>query len=137
MDAHPWETYTRSPLRAGFAYPVGQTAVEAELRAAGLHVEWLHLSGAEPKHWAEWGPLVHAYWYANSRPKCGGRAGLSLSSVPSGQRTLVRELLLEGLLQQACQWLTLSARHPGSGWATTSRNWRAGLRDGEVTITQW
>ncbi|MFD9357046.1 hypothetical protein [Streptomyces sp. NPDC060031] len=110
MDARPWEMYTRSPLRAGFAHPVGQTVVEAELRAAGLHVEWLHLSG---------------------------RAGLSLSAVPSGQRALVRKLLLEGLLQQACQWLTLSAHDPDSGWATTSRDWRAALRDGEVTITQW
>ncbi|MFJ3171654.1 hypothetical protein ACIPJK_12865 [Streptomyces roseus] len=134
MTDQPWNSYTRDRLYAGFSYPVGRSFIEGPLRATGLHLDSLHLSCPQPREWEEQGGLLFARWFAMDRRP--GLALLSVEAVPSHQRALVAGLLRDDLLERACRWLHRLAADPVSGYAMTSRDWRARLHEGEAIVQE-
>ncbi|MFE2880708.1 hypothetical protein ACFXG6_17120 [Streptomyces roseus] len=134
MTDHPWDSYTRDRLHAGFSYPVGRSLIEGPLRTTGLHLHSLHLSCPLPREWEQQGGLLFARWFA-----AGGTPGLAslyVGAVPSHQRALVGGLLRDDLLERACGWLHRLAADPVSGYAMSSRDWRARLHEGEVIVQE-
>ncbi|MGW6706525.1 hypothetical protein ACWGDE_16750 [Streptomyces sp. NPDC054956] len=137
MSELPWESYSRTRLRRGWAYPVGRSVIEAGLRAAGVRVDGLWLSGTDPDNWTEWTILANCGWTPRAGPRRGaGRASLSVSAVPSSERLAISGLLVEEVLPRAYDWLARAAADPDSAWGGSSHWWRARIRNGALTTEE-
>lgn len=144
MGDQVWE-YSRDRLRPGLSYPVGQTQVRQILHEANIDTNVsLRCPGRDAWHSSHSGPLIVADWHASLSSSVflkrgtapGARTWLNVYAVPSEIRASTAELVMNGLLLDACVWIKSATARPDSAWAGSRHRWSAHLRHGTLSIDE-
>lgn len=144
MD-EPWDYWTKDQLPRGFAYPVREQDVRAELHAANLKIGTVRLILGLKASWAS--AAEAPYLVAVDRPgdvadRIGARlfagppAGMvSIWACPSNLKKTIGELMRDEVLPRTCAWLQ-AVPSWGEGWAASNHRFTVQWRDGDLIVRE-